>query len=60
MTKIKPTSWMIFWNEPLFEGDEDNYTASYEWRDENGKHEVTDNFKSYAQAYGWLAERIIL
>lgn len=60
MPKIIADSWMIYYNKPLFKDDDENYSASYEYKDTNGKHEVTGNFKSYAAAFGWLAERVKL
>lgn len=60
MVKIKAKGWMIFYTEPLWDGDDDNYTACFEYKDKNGKHELTANFKSYGAAYGWLAERVEL
>lgn len=60
MSKIKPETWSIsYWSADAI-GDEASYTAQYEYRDKNGKHEVSNDFATYSAAYGWLAERIQL
>lgn len=58
MKKIKPKSWSIGyyggWNDPQA------YNATFEYEDEEGRHEVTKDFGTYDAAYGWLAQRLIL
>lgn len=57
MGKIKAKSWSIFW----FQNDDEPYHVGVEYLDADGTgHEISRDFKTYAQAYGWLSERVEL
>lgn len=58
-TKVKPKSWSIMYFETSL-GDDTAYSVQYEWQDDDGVHEITNSFSQYGEAYGWLAERVVL